>query len=309
MGQYTYNNPNSIGLGEGADSIGSLADFLKQKQQFEQKQAQTNNLEALARQHDLDKMQASHDLDAVGSTDRLNQAQDYSKAHPGMGVSVSKEGASITPPPPMAAIAVERQTQAGMKEYSKRLGNYNGFSSALKDVEDATNKDGKGGVVSNPDARLSSTGGLKSALPDSVMGLGEMIGLAPKGSTDERKTLARLQIEYQKAMSGLRVTDQARAQEKAAMGWISSGDPDLVAKGVRALAKNVAHGVKTAQSGFTNNVTSAVHDNLGGDPMEQFANVYDDHALHSPATASPTPAAAPAISFEEFKARKAAGKL
>lgn len=42
MGNYTYNNPNQIGLKEASESVGSLADFLKQKQQFQQVQNLAN---------------------------------------------------------------------------------------------------------------------------------------------------------------------------------------------------------------------------------------------------------------------------
>ncbi len=55
---------------------------------------------AQAQQDKLALLLRGHQLDEEGATNRLSQASDYVDANPHMGVSVSKEGASITPKDP-----------------------------------------------------------------------------------------------------------------------------------------------------------------------------------------------------------------
>lgn len=239
------------------------------------------------------------------------------------GGSIKVGDVSVGADPAMKnSLANERLMQGKQENYSKRLEKINGFTSALKEAEDKTNADGNGGVVTNGNAQLMSTGKIASKLPTSLIGLGELVGAAPKGSSDERKTLERLQLEYQKAMSGMRTTDEMSKREQAAMGYIASGDPALVAKGVRSLARNVSNATKTIQAGYNPEVRARVHD-VAGDPMDFFSKVYDDGPAAQSKTAS---AAAPAaqersqaninkpspqkpMTFEEFKARKASGQL
>lgn len=168
----------------------------------------------------------------------------------------------------------DKNVQNKAEGLSKRYEKFMGFNSALDELEAKTNT-GEGGIITNPAAQFKSTGRVMSALPSSAIGIAEMVGGVPKGSADERKALERLQLEYQKAMSGLRVTDQARQQERQAMGYMASGDPALVAKGVRALARNVALAHKTIQSGYASEVRDQVHSVLD-DPLGRYQNIYND---------------------------------
>lgn len=195
---------------------------------------------------------------------------------------------------PMAMMAKQQHQAEG---YSKRLENVNGFNSALQEIEGATNRDGKGGVLSNPNATTLSKGGMKGLIPDAGMGIAEMIGVVPKGATEESKGFQRLANEYMKATSGMRVTPEAAAREKAAMGNVISGDPQLAAKGARALGKMMKERLAAIQGGYDQPALDQVHAKTG-DPAAFYSTIYDDNAVPPPP-----------MSFEEFKQRKAAGKL
>lgn len=192
----------------------------------------------------------------------------------------------------------EKNTEKQQEGYSKRLEKINGFSSALEDIEQRSNSDGKGGVLTNPSAKLMSTGKAMSAMPTQLLGLGEMTGIVPKGTADERKSLERLQLEYQKAMTGMRTSEEMSKRERAAMGFLASGDPELVSKGIRALAHNVARATKTIQGGYVPEVRARVHE-VTGDPMDTLGRVYQDPAFGQPSQAPQgAPAAAPSAGFD-----------
>lgn len=169
----------------------------------------------------------------------------------------------------------DRNTQNKAEGLSKRYEKLAGFNSALEELENKTNRDGAGGIVTNPAASFKSTGKFISILPSSAIGAAELTGLAPKGSADERKALERLQAEYNRAISGLTVTDRERALQRRAMGYMASGDPQLVAKGVRALARNIARAHKTIQAGYTPETRDMVH-SVMGDPVERYNSIYND---------------------------------
>jgi hypothetical protein len=171
----------------------------------------------------------------------------------------------------------DQQIQQQAQGYSKRLENVNGFNSALQEIEAKTNRDGKGGVLSNPDAKTLSVGGMKSAIPESMTGIAEMVGALPAGATDERKAFQRLANEYMKATSGMRVTPEAAAREKAAMGNVISNDSQLAAKGARALALMMKERLGAIQGGYTPEARAQVH-TMSGDPAAFYSNVYDDNA-------------------------------
>lgn len=270
MGEYTPNNPME-GLSQ-LIGAGNAANETLVRQNMANKQMQ----------HQTELAKYQEDLKNQSANDKLQKLLSLTggKLPEGAGISMGADAAAITRPAATGMVDLRKEAleQKGMADLSKRYEKVNGFLASLKDVEGLTDQSGKGGVVTNPEAKLISAGGLKSKVPDSIMGLGEMINLAPKGSTEERKSLQRLQLEYQKAMSGLRVTDQARNQEKAAMGWIASGDPNLVSKGVRSLAKNVRDGVRAIQGGYKQNVRDQVHSQYS-DPLESLSNIYEDKPI------------------------------
>lgn len=264
-------------ISEGGDELTKLI--------LGQKYAQANAEQK--QQLDLGAQQAKQNLLDQGANSRFKQVTDYAEAHPNVGVSMGADQAAYTPKPlnPMIGVRMEQMEQGKMEGLSKRYEKLNGFNSALDELEQKTNKDGSGGIITNPSAKLISTGTAASMIPTQAMGLGELIGAVPKGTSDERKSLERLQLEYQKAMSGMRVTDQARKQEKQAMGWMASGDPDLVSKGVRALARNIASAQKTIQAGYAPEVRGRVHDVMG-DPNDRYNSIYDDNSQQNSAKAT-----------------------
>lgn len=173
----------------------------------------------------------------------------------------------------------EKVNQVEQENISKRYEKTTGFQSALQDLESLTNQDGKGGILTNKNALLPGTGMVSSKIPDSAMGIGEFLGAVPKGTMETRKALARLQLEYQKAMSGAKQSDELRNKEQAAMGNAFSSDPQLAAKGVRALAQNVKNHLNTIRSGYHDANVSTVNERLGGDPMAMYSKLVDDSPM------------------------------
>jgi hypothetical protein len=243
------------------------------------------------------KVQDQHQMDLQGAQDRQKMAEDLLAKYGGkMGVGVSKEGVSLTPKDNTLRDAAlqERKDKRVLHEQeglSKRYEKMNNFNSDLDELERITNTDGKGGVITNPDAKLKSAGKVMSALPDSLVGLGEFLGVVPKGTADERKARQRLQIDYQQAKSGMRVTDAARKQEAAAMGNMLSGDPDLAAKAIRSLGQNVKNQYGTIRSGYSPEAVENVH-KVMGDPTALYQGMYQDHPARG-AQAPAAPKAAP----------------
>lgn len=190
---------------------------------------------------------------------------------------------------------------------SKRYEKINGFTNAIEEIEGLTSKTngGNGGVVTNPDAKLVSAGKLLSAAPSKAVGLADYLGVLPQGVSDERKALERLQNEYQRAIAGARQSDQMRAQERAATGWMASGDSNLVAKGVRALARNVRNATSTIQAGYTPEVRDRVH-GVMGNPMDSLSKVYDDNTPESTTGQTGAPSADPRAELDALRAKKAA---
>lgn len=267
-------------------------------------------------QGELAKQQQDRNLPAAQQiiSDNAKQGRKVNVSlSPEGGVSLSQ---ADMPPNPMAQIRAESLKQGKAENLSKRYQNINGFNSALQEIEALTNREGGGGIITNPDAKLQSVGKVSSVVPSGALGLGELLGVTPKGTAEERKALDRLTLEYQKAMTGLRPTDQARSQEKSALGYIASGDPSLVAKGVRTLARNMRNAYKTIQAGYTPEVQQFVHSQMGN-PLDMYSSLYEDApgAVNPGVKSSgivPTANAGsdkPKLSFEDFKKLRAAGKL
>lgn len=287
-------NAEDFGWGNTLKQLQALTDRNQRQAQIEAQQ-----------QHDTQRQQQEHELKQKGGQENLQTLLSLRKQGilpDNIGATIGSDSASLThlPAVGMYDIKKENMDRRGQAEYSKRLEKLTGFSSALQDIENLTNRSGKGGILTNEKEGLQSAGALKSAVPTTVLGLAEAVGMSPKGGAEERKALERLQLEYQKAMTGARTSEEMSRREKQAMGWITSGDSSLVAKGVRALAHNVKRATKTIQSGYPTEVQGRVHDQMG-DPMEFLNRVHEDSALpamnnsQAPSSA-PQPVAAPAKS-------------
>ena len=117
-----------------------------------------------------------------------------------------------------------------------------------------------------------------SGLPDTAIGMGEMTGVFPKGSAEERKALSRAQLSFGHAFTGARMNPAMQNAIKQSQGGMASGDPQLMAKGFRGAAGILGQQIKTAGAGFQDETRSAVHDRLGEDPNQFYSNVYKDPA-------------------------------
>ena len=118
---------------------------------------------------------------------------------------------------------VENQIERMAAKYSDHIQKAVPFDATLQEIENLTNRDGKGGILTNPQAELISTGKTLSAVPTKVLGLAELSGIAPKGVSDERKALERLNITYQNSVGGLR---QSKERLEACLLYTSPSPRD-----------------------------------------------------------------------------------
>lgn len=233
-----------------------------------------NELQKNKLQQLLQKQKA--DVESATQAKAIEQVQELSKQHPGMGVEVSKEGAALKPNPALLTVDLKKQQfdQTQANKYSKGLEKYADLGGAAQDLEKITNRDGKGGVFTNPNASLISSGKVISAIPDSVLGIAEMTGAIPKGAAEERKAIARYSQGLGVALGGARgMAPQTQNQIRQSLGALSSGDPQLMAKGLRGSGRILGQSVKTVQGGFTPEVRGQVHDQMGGDPMDFLGSI------------------------------------
>lgn len=299
----TASNDTGVGAQAVAQKRQAATDAQKQQQEALLKQMlQKGQLEGEATNKAAE-INAKRESDSQARDEAVSTAQKLqemlTKQHPGSKytTSVSPQGVSISEGeanPFMAARQQDHQAEGLSKRYEK----YTGFDSALRELEARTNADGKGGVLTNPDAKLVSTGTVMSSVPTQALGLGELLGVpgVPKGASDERKLLERVQLEYQKAMTGQRTSEPMAAKERQALGWMSSGDPSLVAKGVRALGENVKNAYNTIQGGYNPDIVNTVSQRMGGDPKEMYNQIPQDAPIGQPARpqgAAPAPQARP----------------
>lgn len=185
----------------------------------------------------------------------------------------------------------QAQEQKAVGDYSKRIEKVNDFNQSLLDVERLTNRDGKGGILTNPNAGLKSIPVIGGKAIPAASGIKAF--LDPE-SAEEKKALDRAMINYIQAKGGVRAvaSPRAAAMERQAMGFINSGDPQLVAKGYRALAGSMQHQLQAIQAGTPRGALESAH-SVMGDPLEPYKALYVDQPTRSVAGATGTPPPGP----------------
>lgn len=257
----------------------------RQQAGFKQEQAMV----PLQEQYKEQGITLEHDLKQKAAEARLKDVLGNLKNMPaGAGLSVGPEGASVTRQPNMGVYDLKKQQfdQTQQNKYAKGLEKYSDLTGAAQDLETITNRDGKGGVFTNPDAKLISGGKVVSAMPDAALGLAELTGMSPQGSAEERKALARYKLSMGHALTGARMNPTMQKAIQDSLGGMASGDPDLMAKGLRGSARIVGGTLHTVQGGFTPEVRGAVHEQMGSDPMEMFGKIATEKY---PSTLAPDP--------------------
>lgn len=225
----------------------------------------------------------------------------------------------------------KKNLEANVKSISDTYGKGAEYHSLLKELDNMTNKDGKGGILSNPDAHLQSSGKITNALPSTLLGVASLApgytGVTPE-QVAERKVVDRVRNEYMKQMSGMRVTEGAAKREKEGLGMLASGDPALLEKGIRSLALAHQERLKASVGARDPEALARVHESLGYDPTSDL-KIYQeppkfqkpdlssigigqapptrDPAAAGPSDVSPAAPAQPGIMTpEQWKADKAA---
>lgn len=274
---------NEIAAGnQRAQQEASLRKYL----QLQDSQAKLGQIEA-THQADLDSQDA-----AIQKANTLRDSLNKSAPGHKYNVNLTKEGASISEADQLPNMHQQQAQAKAETDYSKRLEKYSDVHGALSDLERLTDRDGQGGVLTNPDATLISAGKLSSATPDSAMGLAELFHAVPQGTAEERKAIARVKLSLGHAFTGARMNPAMQKMIQDSLGGIASGDSQLMAKGLRGAAGIVGSQVRTAQSGYDDAVRGAVHDRLGGDPMDFYGSIVKD-APYGVKTAPKAPVTTP----------------
>lgn len=182
---------------------------------------------------------------------------------PGQGIDVGGGvGTQGRPMNPYAGMNYQLQKdkfdQGQQEKYSKTVQPFSDVKGAFDQLDQITNRDGKGGIISNPDAQLVSAGKIESSVPDGLLGMGEMLGALPKGTMEERKAVDRVKLSLGHAMTGARMNPSMQKLIQDSIGQLNSGDPQLMAKGLRAAKGIVDQQVQNAASGFQPGVVNAV---------------------------------------------------
>lgn len=198
----------------------------------------------------------------------------------GAGINMGEGGPSISRQPNLGMYDLKKQQidTAQQNKYSKSLEKYSDLSGAAQDLETITNRDGKGGIFTNPNAQMISGGKVISAIPDSMLGMAELTGAAPAGTAEERKALARYRLSMGHALTGARMNPTMQKAIQDSFGGMASGDPNLMAKGLRGSGRILGGTIKTVQGGFSPEVRGYVHDQGNGDPMELFGKIPPENA-------------------------------
>ena len=251
---------------------------------------------------------AQQDNDTQTAKDSLKAL--LSQVKPGQHLSMG--GASVSSPDPMSGLLRKQSLEDREKNklsdlsntYTKRLEPVMAVNSALEDIEKLTMQGDKGGVLTNPQATTPGSGGMSNIIPTSLSGVAEAAGALPPGSAELRKAIERLKGNYAVLQGGARGLNPSVLKfEGEAMGNISSSDPQLIAKGLRALAKAAGDRVSAVQAGTEDEVKARVHANLGRDPGELYKRLYKDGSINEQTAATPNTGI---MSPEEWKAAKAA---
>ena len=230
----------------------------------------------------------------------------------GSGASLGDAGLTRPTPQtnPILDERLARQKREDLEKHIKDIdANYSksaDFHSLLNELESRTNK-GEGGVLTNSKADLPGSGKIMSAVPSSVLGIASLVAPEQTGVSNEdvdvRKLVDRVRNEYMKSTSGMRVTDQAAKRDKEAMGMLSSGDPALMSKGIRSLAKAHQEHLRMSVAGKDPEALTQVHSALGYDPRSDI-KIADDNSPSPSKKASPMSATAPLSDAEKAEHAK-----
>lgn len=218
-------------------------------------------------------------------------------------VSIGKDPMAVPVKLAQQNALTDRQNARNAKaqqDLSKRYEKYGSLNAALSDVESLTNRDMKGGALTNPDAELKSMGKYASKVPSVGIGLAELISDKYKGASEERGAINNVLAQWQKSISGQAITEQESARLREIKGQLASGDPKLVNKGLRSIARDLKNSYQTIQSGFQPDVREAYHAGPMQDPLKGlYGRIYEDNAPGSVAPKAPptAPGAPPADGF------------
>lgn len=227
--------------------------------------------------------QAGHDESIAQITQALAEQADKKQTYQAnilkdlIAMKGDKYSFAVGQKQPSAMGGVQDRANAKLVEaYSKRLEKLAPMDEALKTLESVTNRDGAGGVFTNPNAKLVSVGKLESALPNVVVGAGDLMGLTDPGAPEERAAINSIKQHLGKLLSGTAMSDNERAEIKQTLGFLASGDEKLVAKGLRSVGRMGKGSHVKVEGGYGPSVKGDYRSQSGEDPMAFYNSMIDD---------------------------------
>lgn len=295
-------NAQDFGAGAAFGSVNQLAQLLQRKQLAEQ-----------AQQHDANQLLLSNLLkqqaQQQAQQESIKQTEALAQQHPGMGVGVTAEGASIHPSPAMATydLRAERNRQNLIKnmkaDYDKAVGTQPRRLQALQSVQKALEE-----------GNIASLGQLKASLP-------VLEGENYKPTDKERELMISPTAAggYAKLKNMMGMGDDiplSDIQKQAFHGFVSRKLAEEAALADRA-KKEVAQRWKGHVRALGPADLEEVEGSLGLSSGELIQHIGQEHekagkkskSAPAPAPAAPSAPTGGAMSFEEFKRKKASGEI
>jgi hypothetical protein len=218
--------------------------------------------EKLKGEHAKAQQKMAFDLGQQGDQAKLARDMDTMQKLKDMGFggrSIKAGEISVAEPDALRGLqlqqAQENKRDAMVEKLSKREEPASSALSSAKQLEDLTNGDGKGGVLSNPSAQFKSMGKFWSGIHSpAIIGLAETVGLLPKGAQEERAAFQAYLNDYAHKKYGARVTPEQMEREAIAHGFVGGGDPSLTAKAVRQRTGDIVTERNAAVAGYSPDV-------------------------------------------------------
>ena len=148
-------------------------------------------------------------------------------------------------------------------------------------------------------ANFISVGGMKNLVPNFLVGALEKVSVMPKGSSEERAALQELSNAKIYDSSGKQINEAEMKRIQDAMGLRGVSDTNALNQAAQQVANTVQQKRAQIQAGSEPEALATYEGRGGLAGQKSLAD------LIKPQQAAPSPR----MSFEEFKARKAAGKL
>lgn len=219
----------------GAPTIAEVISQEAERNQASQSQELQALREMLKQQRDQESMDA-----------RIQKVKELRQSDPNTSWNIEGVSANSPQPNPMQLLGLQEKVEARNDRDLTKLGervskaNIPTSIAALKNLEQGTAQNNKGGILSDPNYKVKSTGPVANTirgLPggNTALNIGESVGLMPKGSQQEMQLVQRLLNQDIRNMSGTAVSVYEQGRQNVEKGMTGAGDPNLIKLGIKQM--------------------------------------------------------------------------